>query len=74
MFICQIRGNLPLILRVGNPEPSPLCRKGVETRRQIPQKRKRDSPDFKPERGSESYGSMHNRLVPGSSPGTPTIL
>lgn len=33
----------------------------------------RYSPDHKLERGVERHSGMHNRLVPGSSPGGPTI-
>ena len=34
---------------------------------------RRDSPDYKPERGSESCSRMHNRLVVGSNPTGPTL-
>ena len=57
---------------------SKLGDEGVETRRQIPRgilfARKRYSPAYKPEKGHESDSEMHNRLVPGSSPGRPTKL
>lgn len=77
MNICQIRGNLILLVTnkaIPSQVASHVQAEGVETRRQTPHSevRGRYSPAYKPERDYESNSKMHNRLVPGSSPGGPT--
>jgi len=62
----------PLACAVVIPSQAPHCGEGVETRRQTSSNGRRYSPDYKLERGRENDSEMHNRLVPGSSPGGPT--